>query len=214
LVSPAAFIPIAEASGLIVDIGEWIFQQATQQVLTWRQSLHPGFQISVNKSPVQFHHDGLGRAPWAMQLQAMGLTGDSIVVEITEGLLLDTSSAVGDQLLEMGDAGIQVSLDDFGTGYSSLSYLQKFDIDFIKIDQSFVRYLVDGSTDLALCKAIIVMAHALGMKVIAEGVETELQRDLLAQAGCDFAQGYFYSRPVSAGEFESFMLNYTNRSPD
>ena len=213
MVSPASFIPIAESSGLIVDIGEWVFQQAAQQVIAWRRDLDPGFQISVNKSPVQFQHEGIGRATWAMQLAGMGLPGEAIVVEITEGLLLDTSALVGDQLLQMGEAGIQVSLDDFGTGYSSLSYLQKFDIDFIKIDQSFVRSLVAGSTDLALCKAIIVMAHALGMKVIAEGVETELQRDLLAAAGCDFAQGYFYARPMPAADFEAFMVDYAMRTP-
>jgi EAL domain-containing protein (putative c-di-GMP-specific phosphodiesterase class I) len=135
------------------------------------------------------------------------------VVEMTEGLLLDTSTNVADQLLELRDSGIQVSLDDFGTGYSSLSYLQKFDIDFVKIDQSFVRHLIDHSTDLALCKAIIVMAHALGMKVIAEGVETQLQRDLLATAGCDFAQGYFYARPMSEPDFEAFVADYTKRTP-
>ena len=213
LVSPAAFIPIAEASGLIVDIGEWVFQQAMAQVQRWRAALAQNFQISVNKSPVQFHHTAAGRAPWDMQLQAQGLPGSCIVVEITEGLLLDTSTSVADQLLELRDSGIQVSLDDFGTGYSSLSYLQKFDIDFVKIDQSFVRHLIDHSTDLALCKAIIVMAHALGMKVIAEGVETQLQRDLLAAAGCDFAQGYFYARPMSAPDFEAFVADYTKRTP-
>jgi EAL domain-containing protein (putative c-di-GMP-specific phosphodiesterase class I) len=208
MVSPAAFIPIAEASGLIVDIGEWVFQQAAHQVAAWRRCIDPRFQISVNKSPVQFHHDGSGRAAWAMQLTAMGLPGESIVVEITEGLLLDTSTEVGDQLLEMGDAGIQVSLDDFGTGYSSLSYLQKFDIDFVKIDQSFVRHLNADSTDLALCKAIIAMAHALGIQVIAEGVETAQQRDLLAAAGCDCAQGFFYAKPMSPTDFEAFMTGY------
>jgi EAL domain-containing protein (putative c-di-GMP-specific phosphodiesterase class I) len=132
----------------------------------------------------------------------MGLPGKCLVVEITEGLLLDTSAVVGDHLLELSDAGIQVSLDDFGTGYSSLAYLQKFDIDYIKIDQSFVRHLIAGSTDFALCKAIIVMAHELGMKVIAEGVETEQQRDLLNSAGCDYGQGYYFARPVPAAEFE------------
>jgi len=135
-------------------------------------------------------------------------------VEITEGLLLDTSSSVADQLLELHDAGIQVSLDDFGTGYSSLSYLQRFDIDFVKIDQSFVRYLIPGSTDLALCKAIIVMAHALGMKVIAEGVETAQQRDLLAAAECDYGQGYLFSKPVSAPDFEAFMAAQASRTPE
>jgi diguanylate cyclase (GGDEF)-like protein/PAS domain S-box-containing protein len=201
VVSPAEFIPIAEASGLIVDIGEWVFQQAALQVKAWRASLHPNFQISVNKSPVQFQHDNADRASWATQLQALGLPGSSIVVEITEGLLLDTSPSVVTRLLDMGGAGIQMSLDDFGTGYSSLSYLQKFDLDYLKIDQSFVRHLIPESTDLALCKAIIVMAHELGMKVIAEGVETEQQRDLLAAAGCDYGQGYWFAKPMAAEDF-------------
>lgn len=207
LISPTQFIPIAESSGLIVEVGEWVFQQAALQVQAWRQSLHPDFQISVNKSPMQFHHDGRGKQPWAEQLQALGLPGSSIVVEITEGLLLDNSVRVTDHLIELADAGFQVSLDDFGTGYSALSYLQRFDIDFIKIDQSFVRHLMPDSTDLALCKAMVVMAHALGMKVVAEGVETAQQRDLLAAAGCDYAQGYWFSRPVSAPDFEVFWAN-------
>jgi diguanylate cyclase (GGDEF)-like protein/PAS domain S-box-containing protein len=214
LISPVEFIPIAEASGLIVEIGEWVFQQAARQVQAWRTALDPDFQISVNKSPVQFYQRGKTKTPWAQQLQAMGLPGNSIVVEITEGLLLDTSSSVADHLLDLHDAGIQVSLDDFGTGYSSLSYLQRFDIDFVKIDQSFVRHLIPGSTDLALCQAIIAMAHALGMKVIAEGVETAQQRDLLAAAGCDYGQGYFFSKPVSAPDFEAFMAAQASRTPE
>ena len=125
--------------------------------------------------------------------------------EITEGLLLDTSAGVTEQLLQLRDAGIQVSLDDFGTGYSSLTYLQKFDIDTIKIDQSFVRHLIADSTDLALCKAIIVMAHELGMQVIAEGVETEAQRDLLAAAGCDFGQGFLFARAMPPEAFDAFL---------
>nr|WP_315187691.1 EAL domain-containing protein [uncultured Albidiferax sp.] len=204
MVSPAQFIPIAESSGLIVEIGEWVFQQAALQVRAWRSQLHPHFQISINKSPVQFHHEGQGRLPWAAQLQALGLPGCSVVVEITEGLLLDTSSRVSDHLLELAAAGIQASLDDFGTGYSALSYLQRFAIDFIKIDQSFVRHLAPDSTDLALCKAMVAMAHALGMQVVAEGVETAQQRDLLAAMGCDYAQGYLFSRPVPAADFEVF----------
>ena len=120
------------------------------------------------------------------------------MVEITEGLLLEKAPGVAEQLLALGDAGIQVSLDDFGTGYSSLAYLQRFDIDFIKIDQSFVRGLVPGSTNLALCKAIIAMAHALGIQVVAEGVETAAHYALLHEAGCDYAQGYFVARPMPA----------------
>ena len=129
------------------------------------------------------------------------------MVEITEGLLLETSNSVIDELLALRDAGIGVSLDDFVTGYSALSYLQKFNIDYIKIDKRFVRHLIPESTDLALCKAIIVMAHQLGIKVVAEGVETELQRDLLVAAGCDFGQGYLFSRPLSAPDFETFMAS-------
>nr|WP_242473183.1 EAL domain-containing protein [Rhodoferax fermentans] len=202
LINPGEFIPVAESSGLIGALGEWVFQQAADQVQAWRASLHPDFQISINKSPVQFENPDPLATPWIEQLRARGLGGDSIVVEITEGLLLSTSAGVTEQLLAMGDDGIQVSLDDFGTGYSSLAYLQKFHIDVIKIDQSFVRQLAPQSTNLALCQGIIAMAHALGIQVVAEGIETEQQRALLAAAGCDFGQGYFFSRPVSAAEFE------------
>ena len=207
LISPAEFIPIAESSGLIIDIGDWVFEQAAAQVKRWRVLHHPEFQISVNKSPVQFHNDAGRQQSWVAQMHAMQLAGDSMVVEITEGLLLHTSEEVTEQLRQLRDAGIQVSLDDFGTGYSSLTYLQKFAIDYIKIDQSFVRNLTPGCTELALCKAIIVMAHELGMQVIAEGVETTGQRDLLVAAGCDFAQGYLFARPIPAHEFDAFMAS-------
>ncbi|AGX87887.1 EAL domain-containing protein [Candidatus Symbiobacter mobilis] len=209
-VSPGEFIPIAESSGLIVEIGEWVFQRALEQVCRWRQRLHPQFQVSVNKSPVQFEKVDLARSRWIDQIRQHGQEGNCLVVEITEGLLLSHSDEVIEQILALSDDGIQVSLDDFGTGYSSLAYLQKFDIDYIKIDQSFVRQLVGESTDLALCQAIIAMAHALNMQVIAEGVETAQQRDLLAAAGCDYGQGYLFSRPVRSEELEALVLR-TNR---
>ena len=205
LVSPAEFIPIAEDTGLIVDIGDWVFREAARQAGHWRAFHHPEFQISVNKSPVQFHTASSGHAAWSEHLQALGLPGQSIVVEITEGLLLDASSTIFEQLLAYRDAGIQVSLDDFGTGYSSLSYLKRFDIDYLKIDQSFVRNLTANSDDMALCEAIIVMAHKLSIKVIAEGVETEEQRGLLAAAGCDYAQGYLFSRPLPPAQIEPLL---------
>ena len=205
LISPSAFIPIAEASGLIIDIGDWAFREVARQTCIWRDSISPDFQVSVNKSPAQFHHDGGSNQAWLEHMEALGLPGESIVVEITEGLLLEASASVNRQLLEMRDAGIQVSLDDFGTGYSSLSYLQKFDIDFIKIDQSFIRNLKPASKELALCKAMIVMAHELGIKVIAEGIETEEQRDLLIAAGCESGQGYLFARPMVAADFDAFM---------
>jgi EAL domain-containing protein (putative c-di-GMP-specific phosphodiesterase class I) len=144
----------------------------------------------------------------------LGLPGVSISVEITERLLLEDSPTVSEQLIAYRAAGMQVSLDDFGTGYSSLSYLKKFDIDFLKIDQSFVRNLSADSTDRVLCEAIILMAHKLGMKVIAEGIETPEQSDLLRQAGCDYGQGYLFSWPVSAEEFERYYSTHGQRPHD
>lgn len=202
-VGPAEFIPIAESSGLILDIGDWVFREAAKQVADWRQRFHPQFQISVNKSPVQFHNEERLHLSWFELLRSLGLPGESMVVEITEGLLLDANAGVIDQLLAMRDAGVGVSLDDFGTGYSSLSYLQQYDIDYLKIDQSFVRRLSPISKDLALCKAIISMAHELGMKVVAEGVETSSQRDLLTAAGCDYGQGYLFAKPMAPADFEA-----------
>ncbi|MCX7169090.1 MAG: EAL domain-containing protein, partial [Proteobacteria bacterium] len=207
LVKPAEFIPIAEDTGMIVDIGNWVFREAARHAARWRKSHHATFQISVNKSPVQFHNVDDTRDAWRDYMREFGLPGQSIVVEITEGLLLDTSIAVTSQLLEYRDAGIQVSLDDFGTGYSSLSYLQQFDIDYLKIDQSFVRNLAPDTKNMALCEAIIAMAHKLGLQVIAEGVETDEQNRLLAAAGCDYAQGYLYSCPLPPEEFEAFLGN-------
>ncbi len=202
LISPVDFIPLAEETGLIDDIGDWVFQTAAKQVKAWRSTIHPEFQIGVNKSPAQFQSPGHSALQWSTELDELGLSGQSIVVEITEGLLLDATPAVHNQLMAFRDAGIQVAIDDFGTGYSALSYLKKFDIDYLKIDQSFVRNLAPESSDFVLCEAIIVMAHKLGLKVIAEGVETEQQRDLLMSIGCDFGQGYLFAKPLPAEKFE------------
>jgi diguanylate cyclase (GGDEF)-like protein len=212
LVGPLEFIGIAEETGLINDIGEWVFQQAAQQVKKWRKSHHSEFQISVNKSPVQFHNSAKNQVSWTIHLDKLGLPGQSIVVEITEGLLLDTGTAVTELLQEFRDAGIQMSLDDFGTGYSSLSYLNKFDLDYLKIDQSFVRDLAAGSSNMALCEAIIVMAHKLGLKVIAEGIETAQHRELLTKAGCDYGQGFLFSRPIPADQFEALFIKRMGQS--
>jgi EAL domain-containing protein (putative c-di-GMP-specific phosphodiesterase class I) len=211
LVSPAEFIPIAESTGLINEIGNWVFFEAIEQAKLWRQSINPDFQISINKSPIQFQHiaknEGENGLNWPQYLQAHDIEGSSIAVEITEGFLLENSEALHHHLLEFRDAGIQVALDDFGTGYSSLSYLKKFDIDYLKIDQSFVQNLEAESDDMALCQAIIVMAHKLNLKVIAEGIETQEQLNLLKASGCDFGQGYFLSKPLTADRFEQFIAN-------
>lgn len=204
-VSPAEFIPIAESTGLILSIGNWVFRQALMQVQHWRHLFGPDFQVSVNKSPVQIHHAISSAEGWAEALMQGGHCGSSIAVEITEGLLLESSTAVSAHLQALRAAGFQVSLDDFGTGFSSLTYLQRLNLDVLKIDRAFMQNLQARSKDLALCEAIITMAHALGMKVVAEGVETQQQATLLASAGCDYAQGYFYARPMSVPVFEDWM---------
>lgn len=204
LVSPAEFIPIAEDTRLIQEIGAWVFQQAIAQAQTWRQRIDAKFQIAVNKSPVQFASEDPQAVDWIDTLRSTS-SGDLIVVEITERLLLDASGKVKERLKLYQEAGIQVALDDFGTGYSSLSYLKKFDIDYLKIDKSFVANIAEGTSDLALCEAIIVMAHRLGMQVVAEGIETELQRSLLMQAGCDFGQGFLFAKSMSSHDFEQYL---------
>ncbi len=206
MVSPSEFIPLAEETGMIVEIGDWVLRQAMHQVKRMQATHHKGFQISVNKSPVQFHSDNpLKAADWLRELEQNGLEACSLVVEITEGVLLDDAGNIKERLLASRDAGIQVAIDDFGTGYSSLAYLKKFDIDYLKIDQTFINNLGNHPDDIALCEAIIVMAHKLGLKVIAEGVETEQQRDLLQDAGCDYAQGFLFSKAIPADEFEILL---------
>jgi diguanylate cyclase (GGDEF)-like protein/PAS domain S-box-containing protein len=206
MVGPFEFIPLAEETGLIIEIGDWVFREAARWVTCWDDLSLEGFQVSVNMSPVQFKAEGnIHQQAWLDYLDSLGLSGNSIAIEITEGLLLNADPQVADILLKFRDAGIQVAIDDFGTGYSSLAYLKKFDIDYLKIDQSFVRNLASDPNDRALCEAIIVMAHKLELKVIAEGVETEEQRNLLSAAGCDFAQGYLFSRPIPPEEFEVLL---------
>ncbi|HIV69368.1 MAG TPA: EAL domain-containing protein [Candidatus Aquabacterium excrementipullorum] len=205
-IGPSVFIPIAESSGQIDEIGDWVFRQAAGQALRWRSLFHPDFQISVNKSPVQFREGGGRQNDWAEHLRAIGLPGDALAVEITEGVLLDATDEVVAQLAHLRAAGMAVSLDDFGTGYSSLSYLQAFAIDHLKIDQAFVRDLTPGSTGMVLCRAIVAMAHDLGMTVIAEGVETAEQCALLSSVGCDLGQGYLFARPMPPDDFERLLI--------
>jgi len=207
LVNPMVFIPLAEETGLINDIGEWVFRESAQCAKAWSQTYGADFQVSVNMSPVQFRSEGRTRIKgWLRHLQDIGLSGPNLSIEITENLLLNAHAEVTEQLLWFRDAGIQVAIDDFGTGYSTLSYLKQFPIDYLKIDRSFVRDIETDPNDMALSRAIIVMAHELGLKVIAEGVETIGQRNLLAKAGCDYAQGYLYAgAPLPPHDFEAWL---------
>jgi diguanylate cyclase (GGDEF)-like protein/PAS domain S-box-containing protein len=207
LISPADFIPLAESIGLIEDIGEWVFHTAAITVRDWRKQIDPKFQISVNKSPMQFQSKQRQAIDWVNYLHSIALESNAITVEITEGLLLEASDWVQQQLQATSKGGMNLSLDDFGTGYSSLSYLNRYDIDFLKIDQSFVRELQFGSKNHTLCKAIIRMAHELGIKVIAEGIESTLQRDLLIDADCDYGQGYLFAKPLQKEDFLELAKN-------
>lgn len=205
-VSPAEFIPLAEKSGLIHSIGDWVFRESAKWSLRWSERIGRVFQISVNKSPIQFVPQG-GAQPWPDYLASIGVPGSSIEVEITEGILLNAAPRVQDRLKEYRDAGMEVAIDDFGTGYSSLSYLKKFSVDYLKIDQSFVRDMSEDENDRAIAETIIVMAHKLGLKVIAEGIETEAQRQILAAAQCDYGQGWLFSKALPAEQFESLLLS-------
>jgi diguanylate cyclase (GGDEF)-like protein/PAS domain S-box-containing protein len=205
IISPTVFIPVAEESGLIQTIGNWAFRTAATQVKRWEDEDGITLQVSVNRSAVQFHAN-TDLDDWLGYLQQIGLAGDRVTVEITESMILDSSTTVTTQLARYVDAGLQISIDDFGTGYSSLSYLKKFKAHYIKIDQSFVHDLELDTHDLALVEAIIVMSHKLGFRVIAEGIETEAQRRILSDAGCDFGQGYLFSHPLQADELKRVVL--------
>jgi len=208
-VAPSLFIPIAEDTGLINEIGAWVFAKAIETAVRWNadrrlQDVVP-VSISINKSPREFMNAS-DREPWMDQLLASGMPTSAIIVEITEGLLLDNRPEVTGKLRALRDMGVRLALDDFGTGYSAMSYLQRYEIDFIKIDRSFVRNLATSNRERAIAEAIIAMAHKLGIEVIAEGVEEQAQQDVLAFAGCDFVQGFLVSRPIPAAQFEARFL--------
>ncbi|SCC47351.1 sensor domain-containing protein [Kosakonia oryziphila] len=204
LISPDAFIPLAEDTGLIVPIGNWIAKEAITQLAYWRQKYNPELKMAINLSPVQLRSQEFEDIPWIHDLQSKGLNGEAVTIEITEGLLLNSETRVNHNLKMIHQIGIQIAIDDFGTGYSSLAYLRKFNIDFLKIDRSFVEDL--KGVGFELCTAIIAMAHSLGLGVIAEGVETEEQEKLLTELECDYMQGYLYSKPLPADEIEKLLV--------
>jgi len=204
---PEKYIAMAEENGSITAIGNRVFKAAISQVKSWRKSIDPAFQISVNTSPIQFRNDPAGLRKWKAQMQDIDLCGDAIIIEVTEGSMMHMNEDVYSTLLQHRDYGIQVAIDDFGTGYSSLTYLQKLDVDYLKIDQSFVSNLSTDAGDLTLCEAIVAMAHKLNLKVIAEGIETEEEAMLLRRAGCDYGQGFFFQKGVAPDEFESHFSN-------
>jgi EAL domain-containing protein (putative c-di-GMP-specific phosphodiesterase class I) len=168
-------------------------------------------QISVNVSPRQFLR-GNPDVSFISYLRDIDLSEQAIVIEITEGLLLEDKLEIKNQLKNLHQAGLKIALDDFGTGYSAMAYLKKFNIDYLKIDRSFIRDLETDASDRAIAEAIIVMAHRLGLQVIAEGVETSGQRDLLALTHCDYLQGYFYAKPMPSEQFLIYALSASTRA--
>jgi EAL domain-containing protein (putative c-di-GMP-specific phosphodiesterase class I) len=190
---------------MIDAIGHMVFRNALREVAGWRDRFDPAFTVGVNNSPVQFQEKYRLHQRCLEELSAAGLHPSAVVMEITEGVLMSSDAYTRVQLHDFQQSGFGLAIDDFGTGYSSLSYLKKFAVDYLKIDRSFTAQLAPGSNDLALCEAIVVMAHKLELKVIAEGVETGQQHELLRGIGCDFGQGYYYARPMTAEAMERFM---------
>ena len=195
-VPPGEFIAVAEGAGLIGDIGDFVFHEVTRVARAWRDECGGSVPaIGINLSPAQLTDPGLC-ARWESRLRELDLPGEAVVVEVTEGLLLADDAQASAPLACLRAAGMEVAIDDFGTGYSALSYLKRFSVDYLKIALEFIRDMASDPRDQALIEAIIAMAHKLGIKVVAEGVETEEERQLLIAAGCDYAQGYLFARPA------------------
>ncbi|MCX7570546.1 EAL domain-containing protein [Tumebacillus sp. DT12] len=204
LISPAEFIPLAEETGLIVQIGEWVLRTACLQCKKWLDSGYPGLRVAVNLSARQFQQKNIVEMVERI-LQETGLPGQMLELEITESVAMRHVEHAISILEQLKQLGVQISIDDFGTGYSSLSYLKKFPIQTLKIDKSFVHDISDSQDDGAIAASVIVMAHSLKLNVIAEGVETEEQLDFLRERDCDEFQGYLFSGPLTAEKFEEML---------
>jgi EAL domain-containing protein (putative c-di-GMP-specific phosphodiesterase class I) len=204
-VAPAEFIPLAEETGLIVRLGHWVLDTACQQLASWAdQADMAHLTISVNVSPRQFKQaDFVGQV--LAVLARTGARPQQLKLELTEGLLISNVEDIIDKMSALKRVGVGFSLDDFGTGYSSLSHLKRLPLYQLKIDQGFVRDILTDTNDAAIARMVIALADSLGLEVIAEGVETEAQRDFLAHQGCHTYQGYLFSRPLPLDEFERFV---------
>jgi EAL domain-containing protein (putative c-di-GMP-specific phosphodiesterase class I) len=204
VVPPALFIPVAEDSGLILPIGNWVLRQACEQARAWVDAGLPMATIAVNVSAVEFRNDHFLEGLFAI-LAETALDPSSLELELTESVLMKNAESAAAILKTLRQNGVQVAIDDFGTGYSSLSYLRKFPIDALKIDQSFVRLITAAGDDTSIVTAVIGMAQSLKLRVVAEGVETGEESAFLRAHQCDEAQGYYFSRPVPPQQFEKLL---------
>ncbi|WP_165912716.1 sensor domain-containing protein [Effusibacillus lacus] len=210
LISPAQFIPLAEETGLIVPIGEWVLWEACRQNREWQDAGYAKMRIAVNTSARQFQQGNLAQTVQNV-LRETGLDPRWLELELTESAAMHQAENVIDILQQIKKLGVSISIDDFGTGYSSLNYLKRFPVDFLKIDQTFVHDINQDSDDAVIVNAMIAVAHSLNLKVVAEGVETQEQLDFLKQRRCDVVQGYFFSKPVPGEEIESMLKSMKSK---
>jgi len=207
LIPPGQFIPVAESSGFIVPLGQWVLREACRQAAGWGQSQGQPIGVAVNISAIQFKRGDLVQTV-TEALESSGLAPQLLELELTESTLLNQTENVLKTLQHLRELGVRLSIDDFGTGYSSLAYLKRLAVNKLKIDQSFVRNLADDAEDAAIVRAIIDMAHSLNLLTVAEGVETGAALACLRQYGCDEAQGYFFARPLPGDEFLDFLASH------
>ncbi len=199
-ISPTEFIPIAEQSGFIGEIGYWVLREAVKTCKTWHQQGFSNLSVAVNVSAIQFHRESFEDKVKSV-LQEFDLNGEYLILELTESVLFDMQSNFNSALQKITDLRVRIAIDDFGTGYSNLGYLHENDINILKIDRSFINKIFESQKDLAIVEMIINMAKTLGMKVVAEGVESEQQKVQLLNIGCTYGQGYFWSKPINSEDF-------------
>ncbi len=203
MVPPLQFIPLAEENGMILPIGAWVLREVCRRISAWQQAGLPALRVAVNLSPRQFRQESLV-ASILGALEEFAVPASALELEITESSVMDNPDAAVLQLKKLNQHGLSIAIDDFGTGYSSLSYLKRFPVSKLKIDRSFVMDIPGDANDTAIAIAVIQLAKSLGLKTVAEGVETAAQREFLAAQGCDFLQGYWYGKPMDAAAFETF----------
>ena len=204
LIMPGRFLPVAEETGLVIAMGDWVLFEACAQIRRWKTQFGLDIPIAVNVSGAQFR-DGQLPNKVARALDANGLAGPELEIEVTEGTLIEDVAAAAATLAALKERGVLIALDDFGTGYSSLSYLHRFPIDKLKIDRSFILDLSTGESNASVPRAIVGLGRSLGLSVIAEGVETEHQLQLLRDLSCQTYQGFLFSRPVPPDQIEPLL---------
>ena len=209
MISPAEFIPVAEETKIILSIGEWVLRTACHQLVDWsKHSSTSSLSIAVNVSVQQFRQQDFVKHVLSI-IQETNVNPKKLKLEITESMLVDNVEDIIEKMNQLKEKGVQFALDDFGTGYSSLTYLKKLPLTQLKIDQSFVRDVLIDANDASIAKAIITLAHNLGLGVIAEGVETKEQLQFLLEHECNLYQGYFFSKPVPIESFNALLIDNT-----